>query len=87
MFTIEYAKNLKWCDAEYSIFECTVKYAEFNEEMPTGVNAIDPYPHIKELWEKGNAGLYGVIEPYTEPEVQQEDIQKEQPVTQGVQTF
>lgn len=87
MFTIEYAKNLKWCDVEHSIFECTVKYAEFKDELPVGVNAIDPYPHIKELWGKGIAGVYGVIAPYVPPIVQQEEPQKEQPVTQGVQTF
>jgi hypothetical protein len=67
MFTIQYVKNLKWVDAEHTTFECVVKYAEFNEEHPSGVNAIDPTAHIRELWEKGNAGEYGVIEEYVEP--------------------
>lgn len=64
MFTIEYAKNLKWCNQENTMFECTVKYAEFSEEMPAGVNASDQYDHIKELWTNGLAGEYGPIMPY-----------------------
>jgi hypothetical protein len=64
MFTIEYVKNLQWVDAEHTMFSCVVKYKEFAEEMPAGINATDPYEHIHIIWEKGNAGDYGVIAEY-----------------------
>jgi hypothetical protein len=64
MFTIEYVKNLQWCNAEHTMFECIVKYKEFNEEHPSGINATDPNSHINEIWTKGNAGEYGVIAEY-----------------------
>ena len=67
------------------LFSCIVKYAEFSEEHPSGVNATDPYAHIQEIWAKGNAGEYGVISEY-EPPV--EPIATEsQPETQGTQTL
>jgi hypothetical protein len=69
MFTIEYVKNLKWCDAEHSMFECLVKYKEFNEEHPSGINPIDTYPHIQEIWVTATAGDYGVIAEYEPPEI------------------
>jgi hypothetical protein len=69
MFTIEYVKNLEWCDAEHTFFSCIVKYEEFNEEHPTGVNATDTYAHIQEIWAKANAGEYGVIAEYVPPPV------------------
>jgi len=84
MFTIENVKNLFWCDSEHSFFECTVKYKEFEEEMPVGVNAVDSYPHIKELWEKGNSGAYGVISEYVAPPAAE---LQEQPEVQGAQTL
>jgi hypothetical protein len=67
MFTIEYAKDLKWDNAEHTSFTCVVKYAEFDEEHPSGINATDSYAHIQELWAKGNAGVYGEIEEYVAP--------------------
>jgi hypothetical protein len=69
MFTIEYVKNLQWDDAEHTMFSCIVKYEEFNEEMPAGINATDKYAHIQEIWTKGNAGEYGVIAEYVTPEI------------------
>jgi len=67
MFTIQYVKNLYWNDAEHTSFSCVVKYEEFNEEMPAGINATDPYAHIQEIWTKGNAGEYGPIAEYIPP--------------------
>lgn len=64
MFTIQYVKKLQWCDAEHTMFSCNVKYYEFNEEHPSGINATDNYPHIQEIWAKANAGKYGVIAEY-----------------------
>lgn len=67
MFTIQYVKNLKWEDAEHTMFSCVAKYEEFADEHPTGVNASDPYAHINELWTRGIAGEYGVIAEYVAP--------------------
>lgn len=67
MFTIEYVKNLEWCNTEHTVFSCIVKYEEFNEEHPSGINATDQYSHIQEIWAKGNAGDYGVIAEYIPP--------------------
>ena len=83
MFTIEYVKDLKWVDAEHTMFDCVVKYAEFNEEMPAGINAIDPYAHIHEIWTKGVAGEYGAIAEYVPPPAS--EVSENQPTTQGTQ--
>jgi hypothetical protein len=85
MFTIQYVKNLKWDNAEHTSFSCVVKYEEFDEEHPTGVNATDHYAHIQEIWSKANAGEYGVISEYIPPP--EPAITEEQPVTTGTQTL
>lgn len=76
MFTVEYVKDLKWANEEHTLLECVVKYQEFSEEHPTGVNATDQYEHIRNIWTKANAGEYGVIAEYVppppEPETQSE---------------
>ena len=89
MFTIETVTDLKWCDAEQINMECQVKYAEFGEVHPTGVNASCQDRHIKEIWTKALAGEYGVIAAYVAP-VQPVIVaapQSQQPVAQGVQTL
>jgi hypothetical protein len=87
MFTIQYVKDLKWVDAEHTMFFCIVKYEEFNEEHPSGINATDPYAHIKEIWTKGIAGEYGAIAEYTPPPAPVAAPQEEQPIAQGTQTL
>ena len=91
MFTVEYVKDLKWCDAEHTFIDCIVKYAEMNEEMPCGVNGIDPYSHIQEIWAKANAGEYGAFDEYIPPPVfgpPPEIVpapEEQQPTTEGTQ--
>ena len=85
MFTIESVTNLEWCDAEHTFFSCNVKYVEFNEVHPTGVNGTDGYAHIQELWTKGNAGVYGVIAEYVPPEIPEIVAANNQPSTTGSQ--
>jgi hypothetical protein len=88
MFTIEYVKDMKWMDAEHTFFECTVKYAEFNEEMPAGINGTDPYAHINEIWTKGNAGEYGAIAEYVPPpEPEPIEAAEDQPNASGVENL
>jgi hypothetical protein len=67
MFTIETVRALKWCNPEHTVFECIVKYAEFNTEEPVGVNQQDSYAHIRELWNNGTSGVYGDILEYVDP--------------------
>lgn len=78
-----------WCDAEHTIFECVVKYEEFNEEHLSAINATDPYAHIQEIWTKANAGEYGEIAEYVPPPppVIKPAPKEEQPTTQGTQTL
>ena len=85
MFTIESVTNLQWCDVEHTNFSADVKYAEFNETHPTGVNATDSYTHIQELWTKGNAGVYGVIAEYVPPPIPEIVADNNQPSTTGSQ--
>jgi len=85
MFTIETVNNLQWCDVEHKVFYCEVKYVEFNEAHPTGVNATDPYAHIQELWAKGNAGVYGAIAEYSPPLSEPKTVAENQPTTTGSQ--
>ena len=85
MFTIQEVTDLQWDNAEHTSFSCNVKYEEFNEAHPTGVNATDPYDHIKELWTKGNAGVYGVIAEYVPPPIPEIVAAEDQPITRGSQ--
>ena len=85
MFTIESVNNLQWCDAEHTFFICDVKYFEFNDFHPTGVNATDLYPHIQELWVNGNAGKYGVIAEFVTSQIS--IAEQPQPQTLGTQTI
>jgi hypothetical protein len=90
MFTVELVKDLKWVNTEHTVFECVVKYAEFNEEHPTGINGADPYAHIQEIWTKANAGEYGIIAKYEPPLLSETIVAKpgeEQPTTEGTQTL
>ncbi len=88
MFTIEYVKDLVWANVEQTVFNCTVKYAEFNEEHPSSINTTDPYPHIQEIWTRALAGEYGEILEYVPPAVDENgDATQSQPTTQGAQTL
>lgn len=86
MLTVQYVKDLKWSNAEHTMFECIVKYAEFNEEHPSGIDGVDSYPHIQEIWNKGIAGEYGVIAEYIPPVIIPAP-EEEQPTTEGTQEF
>lgn len=88
MFTIEYVKDLQWANPEHTEFTCIVKYEEFNEEHPSGINARDKYAHTQEIWTKGNAGEYGLIAEYVPPEIPPiPEPTAKQPTTEGTQTL
>lgn len=89
MFTVQYVKDLKWEDAEHTLFSCVVKYEEFNEEHPSGINGTDPYAHIQEIWTKAHAGEYGPIAEYAPPPppIVTPAPEEEQPTATGTQTL
>ena len=80
MFTLEYAKNPFYQTQDQSCIQITVKWAEFNEEMPFGAMATDVEAHGIDLYNRIIAGEFGEIGPYVPPE-------PTQPQTQGSQTL
>ena len=81
MYTIQYAKNLCWVDADHTMFDCIVKMEELPEEVPCTIISTDPYAHIQTLWSNGLAGVYGPIAEYVPP------AEPVQPQTEGTQTI
>ena len=67
MFTFHYAKNPIWNDAEGNSIYLTVKWEEFNEEMPFGACSYDPEPHGVDLFNRAKDGEFGEIAPYVAP--------------------
>jgi hypothetical protein len=61
MFTIEYAKNPIWNDAEHTSVHLTVKFAEFEEELPFNATLHDPMQYGVELYNRAISGEFGVI--------------------------
>ena len=68
MLTLEYAKNPVYLNAEGTFINLTVKFEEFNEEMPFGASPDDCEEHGRELFAKAKAGEFGVVAPYVAPE-------------------
>lgn len=68
MFTLEYAKNPKYLNAEGTSIYLDVKFAEFNEEMPFGACSYDSEAHGRDLHERAKAGEFGEIAPYVAPQ-------------------
>jgi hypothetical protein len=66
MFTIQIVENLKWDNLEHTSFTCDVKYEEFDEKHPTGVNLNDKYLHIKNLWLRAINGEFGEIKEFSQ---------------------
>lgn len=87
MFNIESATDLVWTDAAHTNFRCNVKFAEFDEVLPCGVNSTDKYQHIQTLWAAGVAGVYGPIAPYVAPPEPGLTTPQEQPTQTGAEQF
>lgn len=64
MFTLQYAKNPIWNDAEGNSILLTVKWEEFNEEMPFSACSFDPEPWGVDLFNRAKAGEFGEVAPY-----------------------
>jgi hypothetical protein len=61
---IESVRDLKWVNAEKTRLDCIVKFDAHVEELPFTIDPNDFYQHSIDLWEKANAGEYGVIPDY-----------------------
>lgn len=81
MFTLEYANNPVWHNAEGTSIHLTVKFAEFNEEFPFAANSYDSMPHGVDLYNRAKAGEFGEIAPYVPPP------EPVQPISSGTQTL
>lgn len=82
MLTIQYAKNPVYGSEDGSVVTLTVKFEEFNEEMPFGATPYDTMPYGVDLYNRAIAGEFGLIAPFpvlVAPE--------DQPVTTGAQTL
>lgn len=66
MFTLEYAKNPIWNNKEGTAILLTVKWAEFQEEMPFGATSYDPEPWGVDLYNRAKAGEFGEVAQFVE---------------------
>jgi len=64
MFTLQYAKDPIWNDAEGNNILLTVKWEEFVEEMPFGACSFDPEPWGVDLFNRAKAGEFGEVSPF-----------------------
>lgn len=67
MFTLQYAKDPVWNDAEGTAILLTVKWEEFNEEMPFGATSYDTEPWGVDLFNRAKAGEFGEVAPFVAP--------------------
>jgi hypothetical protein len=82
MLTLQYAKDPFFQTEDKSCIHITVKWEEFNEEMPFGAMASDIYEHGRDVYARALAGEFGEVKPYTKPVGSQT-----QPVSTGAQTL
>jgi hypothetical protein len=83
MFTVEYAKNPVWNDADHTSILLTVKFVEFEEEMPFTATANDPMPYGRELFARASGNEFRIPAPY----VASSTATEPQPTTTGSQTL
>jgi hypothetical protein len=67
MFTLQYAKDPVWNDAEGTNISLIVKWEEFIEEMPFSATSYDPEPWGVDLYNRAKAGEFGEVAPYVAP--------------------
>lgn len=69
MFTLQYAKDPIWNNAEGTNILLTVKWEEFKEEMPFGATSYDPEPWGVDLFNRAVAGEFGEVQPFVATQV------------------
>ena len=67
MFTLEYAKDPIYCTEDNQQINLTVKWVEFNEEMPFNATSFDPEAHGVDLFNRAVAGEFGEVAPFVAP--------------------
>ena len=67
MFTLQYAKDPIYNSEDGQQILLTVKWEEFNEEMPFGATSYDPEPHGVDLFNRAVAGEFGEVAPFVAP--------------------
>jgi hypothetical protein len=67
MLTLEYAKNPIWNNEEQTAIHLTIKWIEFNEEMPFLATSYDPEAHGVDLYNRALVGEFGEIADYIAP--------------------
>jgi hypothetical protein len=67
MFTLQYAKDPVYNNSARTAIILTVKWEEFNEEMPFGATSFDPEPWGVDLFNRAVAGEFGEVAPFVAP--------------------
>lgn len=67
MFTLQYAKDPIWNNEEGTSILLTVKWEEFNEELPFGATSYDSEPWGVDLYNRAKAGEFGTVAPFVAP--------------------
>lgn len=84
MFVIEQIKNPKWMNAEHTLLECEVKFAEAQDFLPFGASFEgDQYEHTKEVFKRASSGEFGEVAEFVPPPAPSEN----QPTVGGAQTL
>ena len=78
MFTIDYAKNPQFENAEGTSICLTVKFNEIETELPFSATPFDCYEYGRDLYARALEGEFGTIKEYIAPS---------QPTTTGTQTL
>ena len=80
MLTLEYAKTPVYGNTEGTSIVLTVKWQEFNREMPFTATSYDTMPHGVDLYNRAKTGEFGEVSPYVA-----QTATEDQPSTTGTQ--
>lgn len=84
MLTVQEIKNPEWKNAEHTLIECEVKFAEADQFLPFGATIEgDQYAHTKEIFDRASSGEFGPVAEYVAPPVPENN----QPTVTGAQTL
>lgn len=83
MLTVQYAKDPFWSSDNGQQITLTVKFKEFEEELPFTATSFDVMPYGVDLYNRAKAGEFGDIAPY----VASPEPPESQPTVTGAQTL
>jgi len=64
---LEYAKDPVWANAEHTMIDLTVRFAEIPEDLPFTASLNDVEAHGRAIFVAAVAGEYGPVSEYTPP--------------------